>query len=74
MQKSVLKDTNKVATKTKEWSQTLRRKNELKCLQIKWNKQQPILPSERWPIIENQIHEQIKHIINKKNTILLMQK
>ena len=39
-----------------------------------WNKQQRILPSERWsqtirenwPIIENQIHEQIKHIINKK--------
>ena len=42
------------------------------------NKQQPILSSERWSQnireklanIENQIHEKIKHIINKKyNTI-----
>ena len=39
--------------------------------------QQPILPSERWsqnngknwPIIENQIYEQIKHINKKYNTI-----
>ena len=70
-----IKDTNKAATKTKEQSQTLRIKNELKYLQIKKsgiNNNLYYLQNdgvkiygENWPIIENQIHGQIKHIINK---------
>ena len=66
-----IKDTNKA---------TLRIKNELKYLQIKKSEINNNLYylqndgvkiyGENWPIIENQIHEQIKHIINKKyNTI-----
>ena len=45
-----IKNTNKAATKTKEQSQTLRIKNELKYLQIKKSEinKQLILPSERW--------------------------
>ena len=45
-----IKDTNKAATKTKEHSQTLRLKKLIKIPpnKEKWNKQQPILPSERW--------------------------
>ena len=47
MQKSRLKI--QIRQPQKKQSQTLRLKNELKYLQIKkWNKQQPILPSERW--------------------------
>ena len=72
--------TNKAAPKTKEQSQTLRIKNELKCLQIKKSEINNNLYylqndgvkiyGKNWPIIENQIHEQIKHIINYKyNTI-----
>ena len=73
-----IKDTNKAATETKEQSQTLRIKHELKYLQIKKSEiehQNDVIKIcwKNWSIIENQIHEQIKHIINK-NTILLMQK
>ena len=50
-----IKDTNKAATKAKEQSETLRIKNELT-----WSQN----IRENWPIIENQIHEQIKHITN----------
>ena len=75
-----IKDTNKAATKTKEQSQTLRIKNELKYFQIKKSEINNNLYylqndgvkiyGKNWPIIKNQIHEQIKHIINKKyNTI-----
>ena len=78
--KNKIKDTNKAATKTIEQSQTLKIENELKYLQIKKSGINNILYylqkdgvkiyGKNWPIIENQIHEQIKHIINKKyNTI-----
>ena len=74
--KTKIKDTNKAATKTKEQSQTLRIKNELKYLQIKKSeinnnlyylqKDGVKIYGKNWQIIENQIHEQIKYIINKK--------
>ena len=74
--KNKIKDTNKAATETKELSQTLRVKNELKFLQIKKNGINNNLYylqddgvkvyGKHWPIIENKINEQIMNIINKK--------
>ena len=68
-----IKDTNKAATKTKGQSQTLRIKNELHYLEIKESGINNYLQNDgvkiygkNWPIIEKQIHEQIKHKINKE--------
>ena len=80
MQKSKLKIQIRQPQKKKKQSQTLRIKNELKYLQIKKSEINNNLYylqndgvkiyGKNWPIIENQIHEQIKHIINKKYNII----